>query len=117
MPPKKVTSKAPAAPSLPSNPITPSDDPAARLRSLLYPSQPLPQPAPANKTNPASASSSSDVASLKVDLVNLQERYDFLTEAYENKRADFHALTIDHTTLQGQFERLTAKLEQVSKHT
>ena len=114
MPPKKVSFKAAAAPSLPSNPIAPSDDPATRLRSLLYPSQPLPQPAPTNKTKPASASISSDVASLKVDLVNLQEKYDFLMEAYEHKRADFCALTVDHTALQGQFEHLTAKLEQVS---
>ena len=114
MPPKKVSSKAPAAPSPPSNPIAPSDDPATRLRSLLYPSQPVLQPAPAGKTKLASASTSSDIASLKADLVNLQEKYDFLTEAYEHKRADFRALTIDHTALQGQFERLTAKLEQVS---
>ncbi|KAF8628598.1 hypothetical protein AX14_011228 [Amanita brunnescens Koide BX004] len=63
---------------------------------------------------PASAGTPHDVASLKTDLVNLQEKYDFLMEAYEHKRADFRALTIDHSALQRQFESLTAKLEQVS---
>ncbi|KAF8653423.1 hypothetical protein AX14_008299 [Amanita brunnescens Koide BX004] len=106
MPPKKVSFKAPAASSSPSNPITPPDDPAARLRSLLYPP---PQPASAGKT-----STPHDVASLKADLVNLQEKYDFLMEAYENKRADFRALSIDHSALQHQFETLTTKFEQVS---
>ena len=112
MPPKKVSFKAPAAPSSPSNPIAHSDDPAARLRSLL---QPPSQPAVAGKTKLASAStSSSDVASLKADLVDLQEKYDILMETYEHKHANFRALTVDHTALQGQFECLTAKLERVS---
>jgi hypothetical protein len=78
------------------------------------PSHLLPQPDPTGKTKLASASTSSDVVSLKVDLVDLQEKYDILMEAYENKRADFRALTVDHRALQSQFEHLTAKLEQVS---
>ena len=129
MPPKKVTFKAPAASSLPSNPIAPPDNPADRLRSLLAssssPSMPEPSlvahPSQSNTTasphstdKPASAGMPHVVASLKADLVNLQEKYDFLMEAYEHKRADFRALTIDHSALQRQFESLTAKFEQAS---
>ena len=67
-----------------------------------------------SSSTPWPSSISLDTASLQANLVDLQEEYDILKSVYEEKHADFCALSASHTALQGKLEHVTMQLEQVS---
>ena len=113
MPPKKVSFKAPAASSPPSNPIAPPDDPAARLRSLLANTRPLSQdvgPAPTRPTLPSIPT----VATLQAEVDQLKDERDMLTSLYREKSSELKELSRSHNALQDKLARLTEQLARVS---
>ncbi|KAF8667460.1 hypothetical protein AX14_006340 [Amanita brunnescens Koide BX004] len=116
MPPKKVSFKAPAALSSPSNPTAPPDDPAARLRSLLTNAKPLSRdvdsapPAPALPTLPSIPA----VAALQAEVAELKHERDTLTSVYREKSSEFKELLRSHNALQDKLARLTEQLARVS---